>query len=423
MPKKGYKQTEIGLVPNEWEIKKIGDIATVKRGASPRPISDKKWFDESSKIGWIRISDVTNSNKYLNKTEQYLSEDGVKKSRPVFKGELIMSICASIGVPIILNINACIHDGFVVFSQLDQLNVTTEYLYYYISNIQNTFKGKGQTGTQANINTDLVNNTSVPLPPLKEQKRIAEILSTVDEHIDKLDKTIEDYQLLKKGMIKKLLAEGIGHTEFKETEIGRIPKRWQIVKLGERAYIKARIGWRGLTANEYVESGPHLIAGKHIKGSRIIWEESDHISLERYNESPEIQLKINDVIMTKDGTIGRVGYIDNLPEKATINGTMMLIRPESCFYPKYLYYYFQSNRFQKLVNEKVSGSSVPHIFQRDLVNLVVALPHEKEQEFIVNILTMLDERVDVLIQQRDDFKQLKKALMEKLFTGKIRVNQ
>ena len=135
-----YKDTEIGTIPEDWEVKKLGDLSQIKRGASPRPISDKKWFSDNSNVGWIRISDVTSSKKYLNKTEQYLSLEGIKKSRPVNKGDLIMSICASIGVPIILNMDACIHDGFVVYSNLDEKILNKEYLYYFIEKMQNVFK-------------------------------------------------------------------------------------------------------------------------------------------------------------------------------------------------------------------------------------------------------------------------------------------
>lgn len=205
------------------------------------------------------------------------------------------------------------------------------------------------------------------------------------------------------------------------TELGEIPKEWEVRKLGEKAYIKARIGWRGLKAEEYTEQGPLLIAGKHIKGSKILWESVDHISEERYNESPEIQLKINDIIMSKDGTIGRVGFIDFLPEKATINGTMMLIRPNEEIYSKFIYYYFQADRFQTLIFDKVSGSSVPHIFQRDIVDLIVPIPPLKEQQKIADILSTVDEQIEIINKLIEKKKEFKKGLIQRLLTGKVRV--
>ena len=104
-----------------------------------------------------------------------------------------------------------------------------------------------------------------------------------------------------------------------QTPIGPLPTDWRIKQLGENAHIKARIGWRGLGADEYTNEGPLLIAGTHIRGSFIDWASCDHISDFRYEESPEIQLQENDVIFSKDGTLGRIGIVENLPGRATIN--------------------------------------------------------------------------------------------------------
>lgn len=214
--------------------------------------------------------------------------------------------------------------------------------------------------------------------------------------------------------MKKEAREG-----YKFTELGEIPNEWNVGLLGDKAYIKARIGWRGLTAEEYTNKGPLLIAGKHIKGSSILWDECDHISKERYEESSEIKLINNDIIMTKDGTIGRVAFIDKLPYEATINGTMMLIRPNNEFYSKYLYFYFQGNQFQSIVREKISGSSVPHIFQRDLVNLKVPVPTLEEQKKIAKILSTVDKQIENIEKLIQKNQELKKGLMQQLLTKGI----
>lgn len=112
---------------HEWGAKKLGEVADIKRGASPRPISNPEWFDENSEVGWVRISDVTKSKKYLEKTEQYLSDEGISRSRLVQRDNMIMSICATIGKPIYTKFDVCIHDGFVVF---ENLKMDKEYLYW-----------------------------------------------------------------------------------------------------------------------------------------------------------------------------------------------------------------------------------------------------------------------------------------------------
>jgi len=155
---KGYKQSELGVIPEDWEVKKLGNIAKITRGASPRPIDSPIWFDEKSKIGWVRISDVTKSTKLLKYTTQKLSELGIKHSRFVGKSSLIMSICATVGRPILTELDVCIHDGFVVFSNP---KIEKEYLYYILSFIENDWSNSGQIGSQMNLNTGLINFTQI----------------------------------------------------------------------------------------------------------------------------------------------------------------------------------------------------------------------------------------------------------------------
>ena len=186
-----------------------------------------------------------------------------------------------------------------------------------------------------------------------------------------------------------------------------------MVPLGEYAHIKGRIGWRGLKSSEYTDTGPYLIAGNHLKGMCIDWTDCDHLSQERYNESSEIQLTKNDIIISKDGTIGRLGFIDWLPGPATINSTMMLIRPNTeFFFSKFIYFYLQGNEFQNLVKEKISGSSVPHIFQRDMVTLQVPLINVHEQKKIAEILTSIDRVIELTEKEIAKLKDLRFAFAE-----------
>lgn len=202
--------------------------------------------------------------------------------------------------------------------------------------------------------------------------------------------------------------------------IGSIPADWNVGVLGDYAYIKARIGWRGLSSSEYTDEGPYLIAGKHIDGSKIKWDFCDHLSEHRYEESKEIQLQKCDIIISKDGTIGRLGFIDFLPGPATINGTMMLIRSDpNHLYPKFIYYYFQGSYFQRIIQEKVSGSSVPHIFQRDMVKLLIPLFPIIEQNKIAAILSSVDDTIQATQAVIEQIRRVKQGLLLQLLTRGI----
>ncbi|HAQ87449.1 MAG TPA: restriction endonuclease subunit S [Pseudomonas sp.] len=186
----------------EWNLRRLGDIARVQRGASPRPIDNPVWFDENSDIGWVRISDVTKSGMYLRETTQRLSQLGVKHSRPVARGSLIMSICATVGRPIVTEIDVCIHDGFVVF---DDLQADKLFIYYMLKWIEPDWSKHGQTGSQMNLNTGLITGTEISLPPLPEQAAIAAVLRDMDAELAAMEQRLAKTRALKQGMMQELL--------------------------------------------------------------------------------------------------------------------------------------------------------------------------------------------------------------------------
>ncbi|MEI2781373.1 MAG: restriction endonuclease subunit S [Candidatus Competibacter sp.] len=187
----------------EWEVKRLGELAKIQRGASPRPIDSPIWFDENSSVGWVRISDVTSSDMYLHETTQRLSPLGIQNSRLVSRDSLIMSICATVGRPIITEIDTCIHDGFVVF---DNLRANKHFLYYILKFIESNWSRHGQTGSQMNLNTGLINRTKVSMPPTTEEKTaIAAILSDMDAEIAAMEAKLAKARQIKQGMMRELL--------------------------------------------------------------------------------------------------------------------------------------------------------------------------------------------------------------------------
>ena len=197
-----FKDSELGQIPKSWLQTTIGKLAKVKRGASPRPIQDPKWWGGS--VGWTRISDVTSSTKYLNNTKDYLSSEGVKKSVQIDIGEVILSICATIGRPIIVNSDVCIHDGFVWFEGLSD-NVDREFYYYTLCLKEQQLASSKQTGTQGNLNTDIVSRLKINLPPLLEQKKIASIITSMDKIIEENQRKLAQTESLKKSLMQDLL--------------------------------------------------------------------------------------------------------------------------------------------------------------------------------------------------------------------------
>lgn len=177
----------IGEVPEHWEVCKIKRLSVVKRGASPRPIENPIYFDDNGQYAWVRISDVTDSKKYLYSTTQKLSKLGASLSVKMHPGEIFLSIAGTVGKPIITKIDCCIHDGFVWFPNL---KLEPEFLYYVFMSGR-PYLGLGKLGTQLNLNTETVGYISIPIP---EGKEIIEIVSYLDKRCASIDASISKAQ-------------------------------------------------------------------------------------------------------------------------------------------------------------------------------------------------------------------------------------
>lgn len=181
----------LGEVPEHWRIFSIRQLSLVKRGASPRPIDDPKFFEEDGEYSWVRIADVTSSKRYLEVTTQRLSRLGQTLSVPLQPGSLFLSIAGSVGKPIITKIKCCIHDGFVYFPQFKG---NSEFLFYILASGQ-PFGGLGKFGTQLNLNTDTVGSIHIGYPPEDEQAHIVAFLdrdtARIDGLIEKINNSIE----------------------------------------------------------------------------------------------------------------------------------------------------------------------------------------------------------------------------------------
>ena len=194
---------------------------------------------------------------------------------------------------------------------------------------------------------------------------------------------------------------------------------WSSIFLEDFINIAARIGWKGLKRAEYTDSGPLMLAVKDILiNGNIDYEGiSEHLSDFRYDESPEIKLKENDILVTKDGTIGKIGFVDNLDCKVTVNSSILVVRPSPAIDSRYLFYYFRSPFFQKIVQMKITGSAVPHIFQKDIKKFQVLIPPLAEQRRIVSAIEALFARLDAANERLDRVPEILKKFRQSVLAA------
>ena len=204
---------------------------------------------------------------------------------------------------------------------------------------------------------------------------------------------------------------------FKNTDIGLIPSEWDFDTIGDSLYIKGRIGWKGLKKSEYIDRSDYrIINGSNVVNNNIDWSGCGYISEERYEESPEIMLKPNDIVMTKDGTIGKLAIIRSLEQKTTVASGLFVIRVEdNSIDVDYLYYYFSSFYFKELVKSRIEGSVIPHLYQKDLVALKLPLPDLSEQKAISKILRTLDDKIEVNNQINRTLEDMSQAIFKQWF--------
>lgn len=207
---------------------------------------------------------------------------------------------------------------------------------------------------------------------------------------------------------------------YKHTEIGAIPGDWEIFNLGKSSTLKARIGWQGLTTAEYLKSGDYyLITGTDFKDGYIDWDNCVYVEKERYVQDKNIQVKVDDILVTKDGTIGKVAFVDKVSKETTLNSGVFVVRPINKIYnSRYLYYILMSEFFKEFLNRLTAGSTISHLYQKDFIYFDFPKPTLKEQTAIANALSDTDSWINRLEQLLAKKRQIKQGAMQELLQPK-----
>jgi type I restriction enzyme S subunit len=281
---------------------------------------------------------------------------------------------------------------------------------------------------QAGVYLGELSRIDIALPPLPEQQKIATILSAVDDVIEKTRAQIDKLKDLKTGMMQDLLTKGIGpggvpHTEFKDSAVGRIPAGWDVVRLDQLAKVGSS---KRIRQSEYVSAGVPFFRSKEVirrsKGLEI--EKTLYINRKRFDE---IARKFGapvegDILVTAVGTIGTIYLVENREFYFKDGNLLWLRNISSSVSPKYLASIMQSEAFQAEIDRVTGGSSQAALTIEKIQELTVVLPPLEEQSYIVNVLSSLDEKYYATLQKLAAQQQTKKALMQDLLSGRVRVN-
>lgn len=410
-----FKQTEIGLVPEEWEVVPIEDLFQIGNGYTPSKAIPEYW--NHGTLPWFRMEDIRLNGRILKDSIQHITPQAIKGSGLFPAYSIIISTTATIGEHALLIADSLANQQFTFLWNVNRCySVDMYYAFYHCFLLGEWCRNNINFGGLTAVNMNAFKKYPFPLPPLPEQRKIAEALGDIDALIAGLDKLIAKKRLIKQGAMQQLLT---GRTRLKGFN-----QPWKTACIGSDTYVKARIGWQGLTTNEYLDNGKYnLVGGIDFKDGKVDWKHCFYVSEWRFKQDRNIQLKDGDVLISKDGTIGKVAYVNVLPKPATLNSGVFVIRSKKeILRQEYLALVFLSPLFKDFVDELVAGSTIQHLYQKDIIKFSFSIPSTtSEQHAIASILTDMDNEITELEKKKSKYEKLKQGMMQQLLTGRIRL--
>ena len=392
---------------DDWEVRKLGSLTTVVRGASPRPIQDPKWFDKESDIGWLRIADVTEQNGRIYHLEQHISKLGQEKTRVLTEPHLLLSIAATVGKPVVNYVKTGVHDGFLIF-----LNPTfeREFMFQWLEMFRPKWQKYGQPGSQVNLNSELVRNQEIVLPNYKEQQKIGAFFKQLDDTIALHQRKLDLLKEQKKGFLQKMFPKN--GEKVPELRFAGFADDWEERKLGELALVLTGFPFKN---EDFVDNGKYLVI---TNGN--IQNESSTVDVSLGNRvddlSDEIKeryyLNKNDILVTMDGTVGRTAKVvdDNL---ILAQRVARLVANKNT---EFVYQWLNQGSFFNEMTKVSHGGTIKHISLNEISNYSATVPSNNiEQQKIGSFFKQLDDTIALHQRKLDLLKEQKKGFLQKMF--------
>lgn len=254
--------------------------------------------------------------------------------------------------------------------------------------------------------------------------------AAIDARIAVLEKKIAAYRRLRASIINHTVTRGLdSNVRMKDSSvdwIGKVPEGWAIKRIKDDYFLKGRIGWQGLKANEFIDEGPWLITGTDFDNGKIDWSRCYHISEERYRLDLDLQIHEGDLLVTKDGTVGKLAYIDHVPGLCSLNSHLLLMRPvKRGIDNRFMYWVLSSNVFRHYIEYESNGSTMQSLSQEAVSRFSYSAPKMEEQLRIARYLddecVKIDRKVELVAKEIELYRKLKRSLVNEVVTGKRKV--
>ena len=393
---------------NKWNSILIGNLAKIKRGASPRPIQNPKWFDENSDIGWLRISDVTEQNGRIKYLEQKISKLGQEKTRVLNTPHLLLSIAATVGKPVVNYVKTGVHDGFLIF---ENPKFDREFMFQWFDMFRPKWNKYGQPGSQVNLNSDIIRNHKMMIPSLPEQFAIGSLFRTLDDLLASYKDNLANYQSLKATMLSKMFPKA-GQT-VPEIRLDGFEGEWKLYELKSRTEIITK----GTTPKDKSWQGEvNYIKTESINRGTGILVRTASTSLEEHlGYLKRSILKEGDVLFSIVGTLGVVGIVDKKDLPANTNQQIAIIRlkrDDAIFMLNFL----KSPRIKSFIKSDSTIGAQPSLSLWQIEKIKVSFPSSlEEQQAIGSYFSSLDQLITSYQEKITQLETLKKKLLQDMF--------
>ncbi len=412
--------TELGEIPQEWNICRVFDIRdkSDKYSFTGGPFGSNLKSCDYTEDG-IRVIQLQNigdgyfSDQYKIYTSQRKADELL--SCNIYPGEIILAkmadpVARACIIPNNENRYLMCSDGIRL--KIDNNECDNRYIMYSINSeyFRRSAIANSTGSTRLRIGLNELKNLQLIIPPLKEQQKIADILSTVDQQIEQTDALIEKTKELKKGLMQRLLTKGIGHIEFRDTELGRIPKGWEVVPLGKvctvrsEKYTPSQDEDRQYVALEHIEQETGRLLG--------IGKSSETSSLKAI-------FKEGDVLFGKLRPYLKKYYLADF-EGVCATEILPIMVNDKCL-SKFLFYIVQQEKFINFTVQGSFGTKMPRTSWGEIKEYLIALPSIQEQKDITDVLYMVDTNLEQYQEKKKNLLLVKSGLMDKLLTGRVRV--
>lgn len=427
----------IGDIPVQWNNLRLRFVCEFRNGYTPSKANPEFWEDGT--IPWYRMEDIRDSGRKLEEAKQYVTKDAIKGGGLFEAGSFILATTATIGEHAVLIVDSLANQQFTNLKIRKSLSnrLLRDYFFYYLFVIDDYCKATTKTSTFPAVSMELLKNCHVVFPLVQEQQAIVDYLdkkcSEIDNVISAQQKRIALLQELKQSVITHAVTKGLNpNVEMKDSGvewIGEIPVSWKIVRLKNDCSLKGRIGWNGLRSEEFEkESYAYLVTGQDFVSSDIDWSKCYQINKLRYDEDPCIQLGNGDLLITKDGTIGKIAKVSNMDKPACLNSGIFVLKQKSRkeFIQGYLYWSLYSDLLKDFNSFTSTGTTILHLYQNVFENMPLVVPSKKEQQEISNYLDektmVIDKSISKAQHQVELLQEYKQSLITEVVTGKRKVS-